>query len=80
MLDDAELGVAGSGRRAARLDLATIGAVPDIVPDEGKKRFLAPGQIPARIAGFKGRWTAVKMAICHAVWPLKTYPSHLQSN
>ncbi|MDE1150241.1 MAG: hypothetical protein PW843_27135 [Azospirillaceae bacterium] len=51
-LDDAELGVTGTGRwRAGRLilDLAFVGGVRDVAPDPGKQRLYAPGAAPATV-------------------------------
>ncbi len=57
LLDDAELGVVGSGRvRQGKwlLDLVASGGVRDEEPDAGKRALFAPGQVPPRVsaAGF----------------------------
>lgn len=52
-LDDAELGVTGTGRRRGNrliLDLTIVGGVQGVAPDTGKRRLFAPGKVPARIS------------------------------
>lgn len=52
LLDDAELGVTGSGRwRKDKLilDLTTSGGVRHVPPDEAKRRFYADGSVPALV-------------------------------